>query len=77
MINFMNAISKSPLAEFKNYISEIARPALEIIRVPEKKISLGSSRLGGNPDLPKEFAWPLFELDKRNAEIYGAKKTPL
>jgi uncharacterized protein YwqG len=48
------------LAVIEDKILQLAKPSVQILRSKVKGTSLplGSSKLGGNPDLPKGFHWP-------------------
>jgi hypothetical protein len=50
-------IQVNGLAIIEDEIVQLAKPCVQILRSPMKGTSLplGSSRLGGNPDLPKGF----------------------
>lgn len=50
-------VENSELSHHLNFFKHHIRPAIDIIRLPIDS-PLGGSRLGGNPDLPIDMAWP-------------------
>lgn len=44
-----------------NTIKSMVQPAIEIIPDQSNNIPMGSSKIGGTPDLPSTFDWPMFE----------------
>ena len=44
-------------------LQKLVRPALrlETRKVPQADLALGQSRLGGEPDLPPKFSWPVYK----------------
>jgi uncharacterized protein YwqG len=51
------------LTRYVPALEKLVRPAvrLETNAIDGKKLALGQSRLGGEPDLPRSFAWPTFK----------------
>jgi len=53
------------------YIESLLRPAISIDHIKKQKAEVGQSKIGGKPDLPKIYNWPVFEDDDEE------RKTPL
>ncbi len=54
-------ILNSPFKKWaKEYIDKL-KPAIKIVRQQTSNFSLGDSRIGGEPDFPKEWVWPEYE----------------
>ncbi len=58
---FLHGLAQQELAELKEPVLRLARPALRMQQKPTKdtKLAVGASKLGGLPDLPASYAWPL------------------
>jgi uncharacterized protein (TIGR02996 family) len=56
----LHGLAMEGRAGFKRAYLKYARPALRMVKKPAKdtKLTLGASKVGGKPDLPKDFAWP-------------------
>jgi len=59
---------ESIVSEVKSYswddfeaVKSMIQPAIEIVSKATQKAEIGSSRIGGTPDLPKSIEWPQFE----------------
>ncbi|WP_348714132.1 YwqG family protein [Tenacibaculum sp. 190130A14a] len=55
--NLDELIHQSSLKLHEDYIKKLVKPCLEIVQT-NIEIKLGSSKLGGIPDLPINFEWP-------------------
>lgn len=59
----------------------LARPSIGISseRVDESELAIGASRLGGSPDVPVDFAWPVYDNLPQSfiAQINLADTAPL
>lgn len=47
------------LASLTKPVLQLARPALRMLKTPNKRIAVGASKIGGCPDLPRGYDWPL------------------
>ena len=56
--DFMRAIESSKIAKHKEFIRQVIRPAIDIVKNKEAEPILGCSRFGGVPDLPNGSQWP-------------------
>lgn len=59
--NFLEMIEQSSIANHKEYLSQVLRPAIDILRNTDVDPQLGCSRFGGAPDLPVGSEWPTYE----------------
>jgi uncharacterized protein YwqG len=59
--NLLKTIEASKISEHKEFVTQAVRPAINIIKKDNAKPVLGSSRFGGNPDLPVGTKWPMYE----------------
>ncbi|MCI0638602.1 MAG: DUF1963 domain-containing protein [Gemmataceae bacterium] len=59
--DFAAHVAELGLGEHRGYLSEFARPSIEIITADAPVIK-GCSKLGGSPDLPTDFKWPQHKL---------------
>lgn len=58
---FQDIIEQSHIASHKEYLSQVLRPAIDILRNTDAQPRLGCSRFGGAPDLPVGSEWPTYE----------------
>lgn len=58
--HLIEQIHEYKLEAFEDQIVKLAKPSVLMTRtkVNEGDIPIGASKLGGNPDLPKDFKWP-------------------
>ena len=58
--HLIQQIHEYKLEAFEDQIVSLAKPSVLMTRtkVNEDDIPIGASKLGGNPDLPKDFKWP-------------------
>ena len=58
--------SQESLARHTNTLLRLARPALRLDISPEPiredEIPVGSSKVGGSPDMPQDVEWPVWEI---------------
>jgi len=59
--NFLEMIEQSNIANHKEYLSQVLRPAIDILKNKDAEPRLGCSRFGGAPDLPVGSEWPTYE----------------
>ncbi|MFT9849456.1 YwqG family protein [Aneurinibacillus sp. REN35] len=59
--NFLEVIEQSDIASHKEYLGQVLRPAIDILKNKDAKPRLGCSRFGGAPDLPIGSEWPTYE----------------
>lgn len=59
--NFLEIIEQSNIANHKEYLSQVVRPAIDILKNKNAEPRLGCSRFGGAPDLPIGSEWPTYE----------------
>jgi uncharacterized protein YwqG len=54
-------------------LPQIARPAVRLVtrQVPQAQFSLGESRIGGTPDVPRGFEWPRWLPSKQRDDKFG------
>lgn len=60
----IDLIDKHDLTEHKDFILQHSKPAIHITReyVPdENDLPIGTSKIGGNPDLPADFMWQYYK----------------
>lgn len=60
--NFLEMIEQSNISSHKEYLSQVLRPAIDILRNTDAEPRLGCSRFGGAPDLPVGSEWPTYEM---------------
>ncbi|WP_413366520.1 YwqG family protein [Lysinibacillus sp. 3P01SB] len=60
--HFLDTIEKSEISNHKDYLLQVLRPAIDILKHPEAELKLGCSRFGGAPDLPAGSEWPAYEM---------------
>lgn len=74
------ALAEDGAGQYKDVVCDVAKPALHLNRVASKdnEIPLGSTKLGGLPDLPLNFRWPMgkdckayYSLSTENIEEYA------
>ena len=61
MTDLVTYASELGLGQHHDYLVNIARPSVEILRA-NAPMAAGCSKLGGSPDLPTVFKWPLHKL---------------
>lgn len=61
-------ISECSLDQWRQQILERARPAVLLPVEPVDNAPVGASRLGGTPDLPNGWDWPVADPDEEYAE---------
>jgi uncharacterized protein (TIGR02996 family) len=56
----LHGLAEEELPKLKKPVLKLARPALRMVKKPAKdaKLPVGTSKIGGRPDLPRGFAWP-------------------
>lgn len=59
--NFLQMIEQSSIENHKEYLFQVLRPAIDILKNTDKEPTLGCSRFGGAPDLPVGSEWPTYE----------------
>ena len=59
------------MASYANPLHALAKPSYRIVPSPLDEPPIGSSRLGGLPDLPADFAWPQWSPSKRLTDLNG------
>lgn len=59
--NFLEMIEQSNINNHKKYLSQVLRPAFDIVRNTDTELRMGGSRFGGAPDLPIGSEWPMYE----------------
>jgi uncharacterized protein YwqG len=58
-MNPIEQIRNSALAHYAKTLERLLKPAIAIVHVrSEMPVSIGASKLGGEPDLPPDFTWP-------------------
>lgn len=50
--DFLEKIEQSGIARHKEYLRQVVRPAIDIVKNNDVEPRLGCSRFGGAPDLP-------------------------
>ncbi|MEK4061405.1 MULTISPECIES: YwqG family protein [Paenibacillus] len=58
---FLETIEQSEIARHKEYLLQVVRPAIDIVKNNDVEPRLGCSRFGGAPDLPVGSEWPTYE----------------
>jgi len=75
-VPLLEGILEADLVKAKDVVLRLARPMVTIATEPaeENTIQLGGSKLGGYPDLPKDWQWPMAQLEYlggvKSAESY-------
>lgn len=66
--NLRDRLNNTCLSKYSDQIISLSKPAIKLIsrEATEKDIKVGTSTLGGYPDLPKAFEWPVFSGDFLN-----------
>ena len=77
-LEFLNKIKWEKGKEIESYLI----PAIDIkVEESQSENNIGTSKFGGNPDLPKDFKWPkyeneyLIELDSYEKSHYSLQLT--
>ncbi|MBH5319399.1 DUF1963 domain-containing protein [Paenibacillus sp. GSMTC-2017] len=61
--HFLETIEQSNLASHKEYLRQVVRPAIDILKKNDAEVRMGCSRFGGAPDLPVGSEWPTYETN--------------
>jgi uncharacterized protein YwqG len=54
-------IANNDLESISDALMAMTKVGIQIIQQPELEVKLGSSRLGGLPDVASDFVWPLYD----------------
>ena len=73
-----NALRQAGLSRLATTLTELARPSIRLLTRPaqEHDISLGQSKIGGYPDLPKSWEWPTMDLRPEDMRPYPDSEPP-
>lgn len=58
-----SAIAKANLSQVEKEIIAASQPSImiELQSCEESDLAIGNSKIGGNPDLPVDFSWPIWK----------------
>ncbi|WP_216629065.1 YwqG family protein [Cytobacillus massiliigabonensis] len=59
---FLKMIEQSEIADHKEYLCQVLRPAIDILKNKDAEPRLGGSRFGGASDLPAGSEWPSYGM---------------
>ena len=60
--HILNLFRESGLGKYENELEKYIKPSIRLQTVPstDENITIGASKLGGNPDLPYFLMWPMW-----------------
>ncbi|WP_379134039.1 YwqG family protein [Paenibacillus sp. sgz500958] len=59
----LSLFQEAGLEDYSETFQNMIKPSIRLIseRAPEKKLKMGQTKLGGQPDLPANFKWPYWK----------------